>query len=81
MNTTATAKKGWGQKNEMEQCKKRDCPISPSDPQASTNTAAAAPHIIFCEFCEHLIGVWGAGVAATDNRNDRLQGKQADTLP
>jgi hypothetical protein len=30
--------KGLGQKNETEHCKKRDSPISPSDPQASTNT-------------------------------------------
>jgi hypothetical protein len=42
-NTAKTTEKGWEQKNETEHCKKRDNPISPSDPQASINTAAADP--------------------------------------
>jgi hypothetical protein len=35
--------KGWEQKNETEHCKKRDSPISPSDPQASTTISGGCP--------------------------------------
>jgi hypothetical protein len=41
-NTAKTAEKG-GQKNETERCKKRDSPISPSDPQASTTISGGCP--------------------------------------
>ncbi|MCK9302576.1 MAG: hypothetical protein PHU62_01620 [Bacteroidales bacterium] len=41
-NTTTTAKKGEA-KNETEQCKNRDSPISPSDPQASTTISGGCP--------------------------------------
>jgi len=44
-------------KNETEQCKKRDSPISPSDPQASKNTAAADPLQKIYERSEYFIGV------------------------
>jgi hypothetical protein len=43
-NTAKTAEKG-GQKNETEHCKKRDSPISPSDPQASTTISGGCPLI------------------------------------
>ena len=56
MNTTATAKKGWA-KNETKHCKKRVSPISPSDPQASKNTAAAAPLQKIYERSDFIIGV------------------------
>ena len=55
MNTTTTAKR-VEQKNETEHCKKRDSPISPSDPQASINTAAADP-LQKTERSDFLIGV------------------------
>jgi hypothetical protein len=57
MNTTTTIKKGWEQKNETKQCKKRDSPISPSDPQASNNTSGdCTPYYNFVSFANTLLG-------------------------
>ena len=36
-------KKGGSKRNETEHCKKRDSPISPSDPQASTTISGDCP--------------------------------------
>jgi hypothetical protein len=58
VNTAKTAEKG-GQKNETEHCKKRDSPISPSDPQASTTISGGCPQINNVSVANNLIGVWG----------------------
>lgn len=59
-NTTTTAKKGWGKKNETEQCKNRDSLISPSDPQASTTLSGGCPPIeYFMSKTNTLLGFGG----------------------
>jgi len=66
MNTTTTAKKGWEQKNETEHCKKRDSPIRPSDPQASTTISGGCPLMKNWSVATSLLGFKGAGVAANE---------------
>ena len=65
MNTTTTAEKG-GTKNETEHCKKRDSPISPSDPQASTTISGGCPLTKNWSVATSLLGFKGAGVAANE---------------